>query len=131
MVSEVVGVTTQNKNWGQNRLVFRDQNSEVWHASILKHGFSSRHYHRNMVNDFYLVSGKLTVNIFVEGNAEPISTYTLHQHEKISIPSGVQHSFYAVEECELIETYYHTHITSTDIVRLSSTPSTPVTPKAA
>lgn len=105
------------KPWGRTRCVFRDETHEVWHASIVAGGFSSRHYHTRKTNEFYVLSGRLLVKEFAaQYLAVPQRVYALPAGTRCAVADHVWHLFEAVEPTELIETYY-SHLKGEDIVR--------------
>lgn len=102
-------VTTpkQTKPWGETRCVHRDQTHEIWHATINKGGFSSRHSHERKVNLFYVVTGTLRVHVFHSPiSTIPSSTFELKRGEQITVEDGTWHQFEAVTDVELCEVYW-------------------------
>lgn len=107
-----------DKPWGQTRCVHRDATHEVWHASIVKGGYSSRHYHARKPNLFYLLSGHLLVRVFDRppDTTPAIKFYFLLPGDQVTVEDGVWHQFEAMAPSELIEVYW-TGLKGEDIVR--------------
>lgn len=105
------------KPWGKTRCVYRDQTHEIWHATIQKGGFSSRHTHERKPNLFYVASGTLLVHVYNNGYATiPISTHTLEAGDQVTVEDGVWHQFEATTDVELVEVYW-VYLKGEDIVR--------------
>jgi mannose-6-phosphate isomerase-like protein (cupin superfamily) len=98
-------VPTESKLWGTTRLIYRDQVSEVCHASIMLGGYSSRHQHLRKDNTFYVLRGVLLINVFKDRDGELVHTEQLLAGESYTVNAGVWHSFEAQTAVELIETY--------------------------
>lgn len=71
---------------------------EVWHASIVKGGYSSRHRHLKKANVFIVISG--AINIELEG---PMCKMAGDQ--PLLVPAGMWHRFRAITDVELLEVY--------------------------
>lgn len=105
------------KPWGNTRCIMRDETHEVWHASILEGGYSSRHYHERKINEFYVVSGRLLVHVWDDPNDEaPKMTHVVVAGQRLCIDDHVWHGFEALTDVELLE-IYHAHLKGEDIVR--------------
>jgi len=97
----------ETKGWGITRCIHESEGTLVFHASIKKDGYCSKHYHEGRVNDFYVVSGVLDVSIYPTAEADqPSEIYRLHAGQCLKIPVGVIHRFHALTDVELIETYW-------------------------
>ena len=107
----------QAKPWGQTRQIYRDQTHEVWHATIQRGGFSSRHFHTRKGNEFYVVRGTLLVHEWdAQHSTAPRVTHVLKPGDRVLIDDHVWHTFEAETDVELIETYF-SHLKGEDIVR--------------
>ena len=62
------------------------------------------HYHRNKVEHFYVVRGKIKVRL-VDLDSKEKSTVTLQEGHLAAIHPGCAHRFEAVEEAQVIEYY--------------------------
>lgn len=98
-------ISPKVKPWGVTRCINISGCEELWHASVLRGGYSSRHYHRDKMNKFYVVSGTLLVNIYDDPAEEPSATILLASGTSYGVPSEVWHSFLAVQDVEMIEHY--------------------------
>lgn len=98
-------VPVEGKSWGQTRVIYRDQVSEVCHASIVAGGYSSRHHHRHKDNTFYVLRGVLVVTSYVNREGDVLQAQTLTAGESCTVERGVWHAFEATTAVELIETY--------------------------
>lgn len=106
-IPEVKTTAVARKPWGETRCVHRDMTHEVWHASIRKGGYSSRHTHDRKANLFYVSSGTLLVHVYNNSfSTIPSTTYKLEKGEQISIDDGVWHQFEAATDVELVEVYW-------------------------
>lgn len=109
--------SVQSKPWGQTRCVYRDQTHEVWHASIRRGGYSSRHYHTRKGNEFYVASGTLLVHEWEnQYSTVPRVTHVLKAGDRVMVDDHEWHTFHAETDVELIETYF-SHLKGEDIVR--------------
>lgn len=106
----------QRKPWGRTRCIYRDETHEVWHATIDKGGFSSRHFHTRKGNEFYVVKGTLLVHEYDTQYTKPRVTHVLDAGERVMVDDHVWHTFEAQTDVELIETYF-SHLKGEDIVR--------------
>jgi mannose-6-phosphate isomerase-like protein (cupin superfamily) len=80
---------------------------EIWHASIKKGGYSSRHTHDRKPNLFYVASGTMLVHTFHNNiSTIPSSTFSVSVGQQITIVDGVWHQFEATTDVELIEVYW-------------------------
>jgi dTDP-4-dehydrorhamnose 3,5-epimerase-like enzyme len=72
------------------------------------------HYHRNKVEHFYVVRGRLRV-ILVDLDSERRSTVTLREGQRATIHPNCAHRFEAEEEAQVIEYYNSTYDLEDDI----------------
>ncbi len=91
---------------------------------VVAGGYSSKHYHKNKDNLFYVVSGKLFVRIFkrVVGDGSIILDERRSCLYPFLVSWGIIHQFEAVTDVVAYEVYFgiKDHAASpTDIVRLS------------
>lgn len=87
------------KPWGKTYRLPMPSGSEVHIAYIKKGGKSSFHLHENMVNVFFIVSGRLLVKL--EYGDEVI----LGPEDVLPIETFNKHSFEALEDTVLVESY--------------------------
>ncbi len=96
------------KKWGREIwIVNRDYCGK---KMIIEKGFqTSLHFHKNKSETFYLVSGKVLVEI---GDEKKI----LSENEKIDISPEIKHRIVGLETSELIE--FSTHHSEADTYRI-------------
>lgn len=97
------------KLWGSTRCVVDRPGYDEWVASIVKGGYSSRHYHSIKSNEFRVLSGLLVIRIW-EGEGPPVgkpAEHTLAEGMSLTVPPKVWHQFLALSDVELVEVYLH------------------------
>ena len=115
---DAVKPNCEKKVWGKTRCIHLSNETLIFHASIERGGYCSRHYHKTRVNDFYVVRGVLTVVIYTDEPTGSETRLTLLAGDKLTIPPNVWHRFEAnTGDVELIETYWLMGIDPSDIVR--------------
>jgi len=97
------------KSWGIRTPLLEHDTVRIDHAHIRKGGHCSKHYHETQSNLFYVVYGKLQVDLFRmgDGAGEFYCYYsrTLELGDSMEVPRGVWHKFRALEETDMIEIY--------------------------
>ncbi len=117
MAPQVTDTQVQYKPWGKTRCVHRDMTHEIWHASIKRGGYSSRHTHDRKPNLFYVAAGTLKVNVFFNAfSTVPSTVYEVGPGQQITIEDGVWHQFEASTDVELVEVYW-VYLKGEDITR--------------
>lgn len=106
-------ISPVTKLWGITRCIHRDATHEIHHASAKAGGYSSRHSHRNKINLFYVMSGRLLVHRY-DPDEEPLY---LEAGSIAVIESNRDHRFEAGTDVELIEVYWLDPLDPDDIVR--------------
>ena len=101
------------KNWGKTCKLFNNDSSEFYIAWINKDKQSSKHYHSNKSNYFYVISGKLKV---LEWRSDTIFENSLGPGDYLTIEPKTWHQFICIEDCILVEIYWIT-INDEDIIR--------------
>jgi mannose-6-phosphate isomerase-like protein (cupin superfamily) len=96
---------TTSKTWGSSTRVFYDGRLQVEKIRIKAGGYSSIHLHDDKVNQFCVVEGTLTVNIFDETN-EVVDVYTLGPTDTCAIDARVRHQFLAETDVSGYEMYW-------------------------
>ena len=86
-----------NKPWGKTFRLPPD--GRTHYAIIKKGGKSSWHYHPRSCNGFFVVSGKLKIK------QEIGDTVILCTGDFLAVEAGNKHSFEAMADTHLIETY--------------------------
>lgn len=103
-----------NKPWGTTELIFSNSLTEIFRAKINKNGFSSRHYHKNKYNIFYIESGSLLIKSWQNENS--FTETIFNKEEKTIIAPTIWHQFLAIEDSTILEIYF-TEISNDDIIR--------------
>jgi mannose-6-phosphate isomerase-like protein (cupin superfamily) len=105
------------KVWGWTQTVALSDTLHVAYASINEGGYSSKHYHENNYNRFYVISGKLRIDIYRNNKEEFVD---LVAGETVDVEPAVWHRMTALEPVRVIEIYWPTNdqpINPEDIVR--------------
>lgn len=94
------------KVWGTTECLVSTPFAE-FHRLLIRPRFQcSLHVHRRKVNAFYVVSGKLFVDV-IKGDHQPPDTTELVAGSFMAIPPGEHHRFRTGEQpCECFELYY-------------------------
>ena len=100
------------KAWGWTVPLFKHYDGagrvalRVVRAGIKLGGFSSIHLHRYQSNTLHVVSGKLIVLQFHNGDDLELWPHSvLWAGDAVAIPANRRHKFLAVEDCEIYESY--------------------------
>lgn len=102
---EISNTPCEQKVWGKTQRVYERNGVSIAHATIVRGGYSSKHYHAKKDNVFQVVTGLLHVQLFVDGpEASPV-TYVLAPGMTYRVPAGTWHRFVASSPTELIEVY--------------------------
>lgn len=112
---EILLVRQEEKLWGRNHIIHIDHSFQICHIFINKGGFCSNHLHTHKWNQFYIVSGKLTVMSY-DSEGMPTGLVVLGPTECIKIPPGMNHRFEALEDTQALEIYW-SELSEHDIVR--------------
>jgi mannose-6-phosphate isomerase-like protein (cupin superfamily) len=105
-----------DKPWGKTKLLFRDDRSGTHIIDINPHGYCSAHYHKNLSNAFYVVSGALEIVVWNWDGTD--KNHLLEPHEYLKVPPGVWHRFINHDvQTVCLELYETPEHTSNDIVR--------------
>jgi mannose-6-phosphate isomerase-like protein (cupin superfamily) len=97
----------QQKVWGQTRCAARGPDSRACQAHAVEGGYSSRHYHPDQANTFFVLSGQLRVESW-NGRLPlgvPSVVVTLGPNQAHTANAGVWHRFVALGPVAMIETY--------------------------
>jgi len=101
------------KCWGKTQLVFAHNSVEV-HMIEARPGYRcSRHSHSTKWNRFVVLSGRLVVRIFHEGEVDET---IVGPWQVTDVPPGVLHEFQALEPTIAAECYW-VELDAQDIVR--------------
>lgn len=94
---------TAGKVWGKTNRLFEKQSVEVHHIHTKKGGYCSRHLHRHKQNMFYVLKGRLAVEVW-KGNL--VDTTILGPGEMTTVAAGDIHRFHSLEDSEALEIYW-------------------------
>ena len=103
-----------NKIWGEDKLIYQNDLCAVHLLHIKKGGVSSLHFHKSINNHFYVLSGRLRVEILLsldgaqEGVFGASDFYNLGIGQKCVVWAGSKHQFKALEDTTAIEIVYFT-----------------------
>lgn len=107
----------QSKFWGETQCLYCGPHSETHFISAKKGGYSSVHCHVHKWNRFFVISGKLAVEISRE---KGIDRTIVSTGQCTDVPPGVDHRFVALEDSEAIEIYWVDELDPHDIERRNS-----------
>ena len=102
----------QIKLWGNTQCIFQGMYSEVYYLNINKGGYCSDHTHNNKWNRFFILDGRISINLKDDNYTISIGT-----GQYFDIKPGVLHSFMAEEDTECLEIYWVDTIDPDDIFR--------------
>lgn len=98
--------------------MFDNANAAVSVLHVEKGGYSSRHFHRERINRFIVVSGCIAVVTYSLA-IEELTRNWLHAGDVMDVPPNVVHRFEVVESGIVVEVYWPSaHLSLEDIVRL-------------
>lgn len=104
----------EGKIWGENILLFKNDNIQINQIYINKGGRCSKHMHKHKNNIFFVQSGELLIEEWKSNGL--IDETVLKNGQMTEIKNGVYHRFTAKENTSAIEIYYLS-IDEYDIVR--------------
>lgn len=109
----------QTKAWGTVRHAFDSPNCAVSVLHVEAGGYCSRHFHRERINRFLVVSGAIdVVRWTVDGRTET-ERERLTPGDITDVPAGIVHSFEVIEPGIVVEVYAPAGmVRQDDIVRL-------------
>lgn len=102
------------KLWGDTELLFKNAITEIYRANINKNKYSSKHYHKNKYNLFYIENGILLVKVW--HNTSNYTEHILRAGDRLCVQPEIWHQFLAIEQSAILEIYF-TEINNNDIVR--------------
>lgn len=108
---------TEKRVYGSDILVYRDDNFEAHLMYLQKGAKSSIHRHRELINTFVCLTGKIQIDTYKIDSEELDYNIILQKHEKMKVSAGRYHNFYALEDTTLLE--FYSKIESIDIERLN------------
>lgn len=105
----------EGKIWGETTAVFEARSFAVHVLRIAAGGFCSEHQHGAKSNTFYVISGRLAIDIWRD---ELVDRVILEPGEATRIEPGVWHRFEALDETLALE-IYEVALSAADIARRS------------
>lgn len=107
----------EQRVYGQDILVYKDDNVEI-HLMYLKKGAkSSVHKHKELINTFICLGGKIQIDTYKPNSEELDYSLIIEKHEKTKVSANRYHNFLTLEDTILLEIY--SKIESIDIERLN------------
>ncbi|MFH1316467.1 MAG: cupin domain-containing protein [Candidatus Woesearchaeota archaeon] len=91
------------KGWGEERWI---ANSELYCGKILvlnKGKRCSIHYHKIKDETFYILKGKVEMNLYPDGYPGKVESMIMKQGDTLHIPIGLIHEFFGLEYSEILE----------------------------
>jgi mannose-6-phosphate isomerase-like protein (cupin superfamily) len=88
-----------NKVWGERRRIHLDDKNEIDLLYIKKDTFCSKHTHKNKINKFIVIEGKVRIET-------EFGSCILTKNESWVIRPPMKHRFYALENSTIIELAY-------------------------
>lgn len=98
----------KGKIWGTTTCIHIGIISEVHYIKFNKGGFCSKHIHERKTNKFFVISGKLQVSVWPDGDDIEDKTILMAGQSTV-IPVGIKHQFEGLEDGEAIEIYEFVH----------------------
>jgi mannose-6-phosphate isomerase-like protein (cupin superfamily) len=110
-----------NKAWGSCIHLFNSPHAAVSYLKLKEGTRCSCHKHTQRVNQFYLLSGKVVIEQWIDGPESPRIPKTLFPGDSFTVPIEVWHRFRVIESGEMIEVYWpynaYAKVMLDDIVR--------------
>jgi mannose-6-phosphate isomerase-like protein (cupin superfamily) len=115
----------ENKIWGETKMVWSGNNTEIHQITIKKGGYCSKHKHINKYNLFFIIQGKLMVETWKEidvidknkwSENNMIEKTILLSGESTIVSPRQYHRFTALIPTRAIEVYW-TYLEKDDIIR--------------
>lgn len=92
----------QGKIWGETTLFFDDSKVSIHYLKIKKNGYCSEHKHKYKSNIFFVIKGRLQVDIWRDGTVDKTILQEGDRHEVLP---GIFHRFKALTDVECLEVY--------------------------
>lgn len=109
----------QTKAWGTVRHAFDSPTCAVSVLHVEAGGYCSRHFHRERINRFLVITGSIDVVSYTGDAITETGRYRLAPGDITDVPAGVVHSFEVVEPGIVVEVYAPAGVVRLDdIVRI-------------
>lgn len=97
----------KSKVWGKTRCVAYAPDGRACQAHAVEGGYSSRHHHPGQSNTFFVLSGRLRVEVWTGERplGVPDALVTLGPDQAFTVNARLWHRFVALTPVALIETY--------------------------
>jgi mannose-6-phosphate isomerase-like protein (cupin superfamily) len=105
----------QGKVWGFTSPLFAKNNVAINYIELDKGGFCSKHKHIKKYNMFFVISGKLKVEIWKDYGL--VDTTTLIKNTSTIVKPGEFHKFSVLEKNTKALEIYWTELQEDDIIR--------------
>ena len=93
----------QGKIWGETTEFFRNALVSAHHIFVRKGGYCSKHRHQHKYNLFYVIRGRLLVQIWRD--EQTVDETIVGPGQATAVSPDFYHRFWAIEETEAIEVY--------------------------
>jgi len=90
------------KVWGETQELFNNGTVSVNYLKIKAGGYCSEHRHIKKSNQFFVISGRLAIQIWHGDNKDET---IIKPGDMTTIPPGVFHRFWAITNVECLEIY--------------------------
>ena len=97
------------KCWGRVEHLFHSEHAAVSLLEIKKGGYTSIHYHRQRVNQFTVISGRVIIEHWTLGKMD-LGKRELGPGESMEVDAGIEHRFCVVESGEMVEVYWPAYV---------------------
>ena len=97
------------KVWGEVAHVFCSEHAAVSVLRVKKGFRCSRHYHRQRVNQFTVISGRVIIEHWTLGKMD-LGKRELGPGESMEVDAGIEHRFCVVESGEMVEVYWPAYV---------------------
>jgi len=115
MCSVITGLI-EGKVWGNTRTIFNKNNTMINYLVLNKgHSWCSKHYHAHRYNMFYLISGKVNIQVW-KNDYDLIDETLLMPEQGTFVQIGEKHRFEVLEDSVMLEIYW-VELDPRDIIR--------------
>ena len=93
------------KIWGKTRLIKANPAFESHHIHVNAGGQCSKHRHQHKVNGFYVLRGRLVIDVW-KNDYDLVDETVLDPGDYMEVRPGEYHRFRAVTDVEALEFYF-------------------------
>ncbi len=105
------------KCWGVTECVYESASMEIHNLTIKANTWCSKHFHRNKVNIFHLLSGEVDVVVYLEKIGKVRISKLTESDPRLVVLCNIWHRFIGIKDSQLIEIYETRNIVPDDIER--------------